>query len=181
MLIKEDQIYSQYAARLLAVCMRYTGERSAAEDVLHDSFISIFKSLGRFDFRGEKALYAWMRKIAVNTCINAYHKRKKEEGEIDADDVAETIHDVRIQQNDFLSEEILLRFIQELPDGYRTVFNLFEIDGYSHQEISEMIGSSYTTVRTQLFKAKRSLKQKIEKYLGEEFKHHVGVKKEIEE
>lgn len=164
-------MYERFAPVLMGICLRYARCTEDAEDLLQDTFIKIFTNIDTCNDAGN--LSGWVRKIAVNTCINAYYKKKREDGKIDADDVAETINDVRIQQNDFLSEEVLLRFVSELPDGYRTVFNLFEIDGYSHQEISEMTGSSYVTVRTQLFKAKRSLKQKIEQYLGEELKDHI--------
>lgn len=171
----QAMMYEKYAPVLMGICMRYARNAEDAEDLFHDAFVKILTNIDSCDENGN--LSGWVKKITVNTCINAYYKKKREAGNtIEAEDVAETAGDFRIQQNDFITQTLLLKFINELPDGYRTVFNLFEIDGYSHLEISEMTGSSYSTVRSQLFKAKRTLKQKIEKYLGEELKDHVNHK-----
>ncbi len=160
--------------------MRYAHDEEDACDILHDAFVKIFTNISKVDENG--SYEAWMKTITVNTAINAYHYKNKTKGAVAVDEVQERVEDLRIKQNDFLSQEILLRFINELPDGYRTVFNLFEIDGYSHLEISKMIGSSYSTVRSQLFKAKRALKKKIEEYLGTELKQRgYGENKETEE
>ncbi|MCR5115152.1 MAG: RNA polymerase sigma factor [Bacteroidales bacterium] len=167
----QAMLYEKFAPVLMGICIRYTRNMEDAQDLLHDSFVKIFTNIDSCDENGN--LLGWTRKIAVNTCINAYYKKKREEGTVEAEEVAETTGDVRIQQSDFLTQELLLRLVSELPDGYRTVFNLFEIDGYSHHEIAEMTGSSYSTVRSQLFKAKRALKKRIETLLGEEIKDHI--------
>ena len=161
----QSQLYSKYAPVLMGICLRYARNEEDAKDILHDSFVKILTNLDKVDENG--SYEGWMRTIVVNTATNAYRAKIKNSSPVDLDEVQETVEDVRIVQNDFLSQEILLKFISELPDGYRTVFNLFEIDGYSHLEISEMTGSSYSTVRSQLFKAKRALKKKIEAHLGE--------------
>ncbi len=161
----QSRLYDKYAPALMGICLRYARNEEDAKDILHDSFVKILTNLDKVDENG--AYESWMRTIVVNTAINAYRAKMKTGLPVDLDEVQETVEDVRIVQNDFLSQEILLRFISELPDGYRTVFNLFEIDGYSHLEISQMTGSSYSTVRSQLFKAKRALKKKIEEHLGE--------------
>lgn len=164
----QSQLYSKYAPALMGICLRYARNEEDAKDILHDSFVKILTNLDKVDENG--SYEGWMRTIVVNTAINAYRAKIKTGTPVDLDEVQEMVEDVRIVQNDFLSQEILLRFISELPDGYRTVFNLFEIDGYSHLEISEMTRSSYSTVRSQLFKAKRALKKKIEEHLGEVMK-----------
>ena len=161
----QSQLYSKYAPVLMGICLRYARNEEDAKDILHDSFVKILTNLDKVDENG--SYEGWMRTIVVNTAINAYRAKIKANTSVEIEEVQEMVEDVRIVQNDFLSQEILLRFISELPDGYRTVFNLFEIDGYSHLEISEMTGSSYSTVRSQLFKAKRALKKKIEAHLGE--------------
>ena len=161
----QSQLYSKYAPVLMGICLRYARNEEDAKDILHDSFVKILTNLDKVDENG--SYEGWMRTIVVNTAINAYRAKIKANASVEIEEVQEMVEDVRIVQNDFLSQEILLRFISELPDGYRTVFNLFEIDGYSHLEISEMTGSSYSTVRSQLFKAKRALKKKIEAHLGE--------------
>ena len=158
-------LYQKYAPMLMAICMRYARNEEDAEDILHDSFVKILTNIDKMD--EDKPYVSWMKTIVVNTAINAYRNKVRTGVAVDIEDVEEQLGDVRIRTSDFLTRDILLKFISELPDGYRTVFNLFEIDGYSHLEISEMTGSSYSTVRLQLFKAKQSLKKKIEKYLAE--------------
>lgn len=158
----QEMLYQRFSPTLFAVALRYARNYDDAQDILHDAFVKILTNLDSFNENG--SLEGWMHAIVVNTAINAYHKKQKMNGTIDIDEVSEQVGDVTIRQKDFLSENILLQFVNELPDGYRTVFNLFEIDGYSHKEISEITGSSYTTVRTQLFKAKRALKKKIEDF-----------------
>lgn len=170
----QAMLYEKFAPALMAICIRYTRCQEDAQDILHDSFIKILTNIDTCNEEGN--IIGWMRTITINTAINAYNKRKKEGGKIEAEEVEENVKDVRIEQNDFLSESTLLRFVSELPDGYRTVFNMFEIDGYSHMEIANMTGSSYSTVRSQLFKAKRALKQKIEEYLGKELEDHINTK-----
>ena len=161
----QSELYRKYAPMLMAICMRYARNEEDAQDILHDSFVKILTNIDKVDENW--AYVGWMKTIVVNTAINAYRERAKTSGSVDIDDVQETIEDVRIETSDFLTRELLLKFISELPEGYRTVFNLYEIDGYSHLEITQMTGISYSTVRSQLFKAKRALKKKIEKYLGE--------------
>lgn len=161
----QSQLYNKYAPMLMAICMRYARNQEDAEDILHDSFVKIFTNIDKVDENW--AYVGWMKTIVVNTAINAYRDKIKSSGNVDIDEMQDTIEDVRLKQSDFLSRDLLLKFISELPEGYRTVFNLFEIDGYSHLEITKMTGISYSTVRSQLFKAKRALKKKIEKYLGE--------------
>ncbi len=158
----QEMLYQRFSPTLFAVALRYARNYDDAQDILHDAFVKILTNLDSFNENG--SLEGWMHAIVVNTAINAYHKKQKTGVAVSIDDLGEQIGDVTIQQKDFLSENILLQFVNELPDGYRTIFNLFEIDGYSHKEISEMTGSSYTTVRTQLFKAKRALKKKIEEF-----------------
>ena len=161
----QSQLYNKYAPMLMAICMRYARNEEDAEDILHDSFVKILTNIDKVDENW--AYVGWMKTIVVNTAINAYRDKLKAGVNVDIDEMQEVIEDVRMEQSDFLSRELLLKCISELPEGYRTVFNLYEIDGYSHLEITKMTGISYSTVRSQLFKAKRALKKKIEKYLGE--------------
>lgn len=172
----QEILYQRFAPILMGICIRYTRNMEDAQDLLHDAFVKIYLNLNSFN-ETLGSLEAWVKTITINTAINVYRKKQKSGGTmIDIDEVANMIEDVQVRQNDFLSEKILLQFINELPDGYRTVFNLFEIDGYSHLEITKMLGSSYSTTRSQLFKAKRLLKQKIEAYLGKEFKDQIEKK-----
>lgn len=163
----QEMLYKRFSPVLYGVALRYARNEEDAQDILHDSFVKILTNLDSFD-ENSGSLEGWVRRITVNTAINAYHKKKKKEGAVDIDEVGDLIGDVTISQPDFLSEKILLNFINELPDGYRTVFNMFEVDGYSHKEISTLTGSSYATVRSQLFKAKRALKKRIEDFRAKE-------------
>lgn len=163
----QEMLYNRFAPKLMAIALRYARNQADAEDILHDSFVKVLTNLDNYNEDG--SLDGWVKRITVNTAINAYYKKKKMEDSIEVEDVREMTTAVNINYNDFLSEKILLQLINELPDGYRTVFNMFEIDGYSHKEISEMTGSSYSTVRSQLFKAKRALKKRLEEFLGEEY------------
>ena len=161
----QSQLYNKYAPMLMSICMRYARNEEDAQDILHDSFVKILTNIDKVDENW--AYVGWMKTIVVNTAINAYRDKMKTGVNVDIEEVQEVIEDVRLSQSDFLSRELLLKCISELPEGYRTVFNLYEIDGYSHLDITKMTGISYSTVRSQLFKAKRALKKKIEKYLGE--------------
>src|SRR5574344_1287714 len=171
----QEILYHKFSAVLMGVCMRYARNKEDAEDIMHDSFVKIFTNIGTYE--GTGSLEAWVKRITVNTAINAYYQKVKTGYSVDVDELQGMITDVRIKENDFLSEAVLLQFINELPDGYRTIFNLYEIDGYSHLEISKMTGGTYSTVRSQLFKAKRALKKKIENYFGTELKYYTDRNK----
>lgn len=142
------------------------GDREMAEDVLHDSFITIFRKIDDIEDRGEERLYAWMRRIAVNKCIDIIRKRKKpilslEEVRDLPDEVEQEPEGVRK-----IPPERLFRMIEELPEGYRTIFNLFCLDGYSHAEIAGMLGIKEKTSSSQYFRARSLLAQKIKDYLA---------------
>lgn len=156
----QELLYQKYAPMLMGICLRYARNTEDAEDILHDSFVKILVNIDKY--AEEYSFPNWLRRVTINTAINAYHEKKKMLNSVEMSEVEENIDDVRIGQTDFLSEKLLLQMINELPDGYRTVFNLYEIDGYPQNEIAEILGCSNTTVRTQLFKAKRALKAKIE-------------------
>lgn len=156
-------LYQLFSDMLMGICLRYAKNEMEAEDILHDSFIKIYTKIE--SYRGEGSLKAWVRQITVNTAINAYRKKVSKGFDVDIDEVEESTEDVRVVDSDATTLQVLLNFVNELPEGYRAAFNLYEIEGYSHKEIAEMLGCSPVTVRTQLFKAKQALKKKIENYL----------------
>lgn len=165
--VREKELYERYAARLLAVCLRYVGERSAAEDVLHDTFLKIFGSLGRFDFRSEPSLYAWMRRIAVNRSIDYLRSRARDTVPLD-DNADFEEKEVGEGFSEKIPPDVLMRFIEELPDGFRTVFNLYCLDGCSHAEIARMLGIKEKTSSSQYFRARAILAKRINAYLDEQ-------------
>ena len=160
--IREDrrcqkELFARYAGKMTTVCRRYARRSVEAEDILQDAFIRIFDHIRQFEFKG--SLEGWIRRIVVNTALKNYSKlsfqnentglAEIEEG-FDNPDVFSALH-----------EEYLLHLISRLPDGYRLVFNLAAIEGYSHKEIAETLGIEESTSRSQLTKARRFLQLKI--------------------
>ena len=161
----QKQLYEKYAPRLFGTCLRYAKNTTDSEDILQEGFIKIFKYLN--DFRNEGHLEGWMRKIMVTTALNFYKRKSLLNRNIDL----ENINPVSVTEPDaisILSKEELLSLIRQLPNGYRIVFNLYSIEGYSHKKIGEMLGISINTSKSQLARARISLQQKIHKLNGVE-------------
>ena len=150
----QELLYARYAPALLAVCGRYARSGGQAEDVLQDAFIRAFRNLEQY--RGEGPLAAWLRRIVVRTAINHYQAAAVRPAEVDLDEAAgisSDDHDALAQ----LSAADLRAVIQQLPDGYRIVLNLYCLDGYQHREIAELLGIDERTSSSQLAKARRKL------------------------
>lgn len=155
----EKLLYERFSGQMFAICKRYLPNQQEAEDVFHESMILAFTKLK--SWRKEGPLGGWIRKITVNQCINHLKKNKKMWTIENAD--LSKVHDASIDNilNPLNTAEIL-KCIAELPLGYRTVFNLFAIEGFSHQEIAQQLGISESTSKTQFLKSKLRLQQKIE-------------------
>lgn len=155
----QKALFDIYAPKLYAVCLRYLKDQMRAQDVLQDTFVKIFAHIG--NYKSEGAFEGWLKKIAVNTCLDQLRKDKKLLTVVSIDDVSH-----KLAQHDYSAEKLmaddLLKLIQALPDGYRTVFNLFAIEGYSHLEIAQQLGVSESTSKTQYLRARAYLKQRIE-------------------
>ena len=154
----QKQLYEKYASRLFGTCLRYAKNPTDAEDILQEGFIKIFKYLN--DFRNEGHLEGWMRKIMVTTALNFYKKKNLLNKNVDL----ENMSPVSASEPDaisILSKDELLSLIQQLPDGYRMVFNLYSIEGYSHKKIGEMLDISINTSKSQLSRARISLQRKL--------------------
>ncbi len=152
-------LYQKFASIMLVVCRRYTRSEQDAEDVLQEGFIKIFNNLDKY--RGDGSLEGWIRRIMVNTALNHYRSNLKSMYQLDIDEVQTAIEDVRPSNFDKLNANVLLKMIESLPDGYKLVFNLYEIEGYAHKEIAEMLNVSINTSKSQLLKARRVLQKKI--------------------
>lgn len=157
------ELYLKYGGKMLAVGMRYLADKEAAEDVLHDVFLRVFSSLKKFDYRGEGSLLAWLSRIMVNASLE--HIRKDRHADLVPienikDDIPDETIDVQL-----LSQGELMRLIEELPIGYRTVLNLFVFERKSHKEIAELLGINEKSSSSQFFRAKTLLKKKISDYL----------------
>lgn len=152
--LAQRQLYERHAGRLFAVCLRYL-KREDAEDALANAWIKVFRSLK--DFRGDSGLPTWMTRIVVNECLMLLRKKNVFFEQINE------VHEAQVFVTEEASdEEMLLQFVAELPLGFRTVFNLYAIEGYSHKEIASMLNISEGTSKSQLSRARNILKNKVE-------------------
>ena len=158
----QKELFRQYSGKFLSVCIRYTRHRMEAEDILQDGFIKIFKNLEKFEGKG--SFEGWMRRIMVNTALKNYHKSSYQKEKIGIEDYQEGALDPEVISA--LYEEELLAVIKELPDGYRVVFNMYVIEGYSHREIANELKIQESTSRSQLVKARKMLQLKISQIMG---------------
>jgi RNA polymerase sigma-70 factor (ECF subfamily) len=150
-------LFDTYAGKFMTVCLRYAADTMEAEDMLQDGFVRIFNNIHQFKFEG--SFEGWMRRVVVNVCLKKLQKKRlhfaemKETGSnVPALDASAYAH---------LGEEDLLKLISQLPDGYRIVFNLNVIEGYSHEEIAKELNIQPSTSRSQLVKARKMLQQQI--------------------
>lgn len=155
-----ELMYRRYASKMFGVCLRYAKNKMEAEDVLQEGFIKVFQSLS--SFRNEGSFEGWIRRIMVNTALNYYKHNLKYAETLDIDVYTDS-PSISIDFYDKIEEKSLLKLIQSLPEGYRLVFNLFAIEGYSHKEIADMLGISESTSKTQLFRARKMLQEKLVK------------------
>jgi RNA polymerase sigma factor (sigma-70 family) len=159
---KAQQIlYDRYSHFLLGVCMRYANDKAEAEDILQDSFLKIFFNIK--DFSGTGSFIGWLRKVAVNTAITHYHKNLKYRYSVDIDEYVSVETGVTSFEEDFFTSDELYMVLNELPNGYRMVFNLYAVEGYKHKEIAEMLGIDTNTSKSQYSRAKAAIREKLEK------------------
>ena len=151
-------LYDRLAPRMFPLCIRYVCDRSLAEDVLQDGFVTLFTRLQ--DFKGDGSFEGWARKIFVTTALMSLRKKDalKMSDELD---VVRGMKAETVSQTQNLGYKELMELVMSLPPGFRTVFNLYSIEGYSHKEIGEMLGINETTSRTQLSRARIWLQNKI--------------------
>ncbi|WP_378180588.1 RNA polymerase sigma factor [Aquimarina sp. SS2-1] len=152
----QEQLYRLYGSKLFSICLKYSYNYASAEDTLQDAFITIFDKIEQYKNKG--SFEGWMKRITINTALQKYRKQKVFEiiGE-------EQIEEVEVEvDEDNVSLDYLLQIIQQLPDRYRLVFNLYVLDGYSHKEIAGMLDISTGTSKSNLARARKILKEKIE-------------------
>ena len=166
----QELLYRQSASKMLAVCMRYARDRMEAEDTLQLGYIKVFQKVK--EYRGDGAFEGWIRRIMVNTAIESYRKNLR------------TLQIVPIEESneqpaagfDFsrMAMQDLLGLIQQLADGYRIVFNMYIIEGYSHKEIAATLGISEGASKSQLSRARAILREEIIKMEGINYAAHAG-------
>ena len=159
----QEELYRRFSPRMYAVCLRYAGNPEEAEDILQEGFIKIFKKLG--SFRSEGSFEGWIRRIFVNTAIE--HFRRKRYLQPVTEKEENTLEGSYLSVLDNLAERDIMELIQQLSPGYRTVFNMYVVEGYTHKEIGDMLGISEGTSKSQLSRAKVILQQMVKKYLEE--------------
>ena len=154
-----SQLYQRYVGILTSVCYRYVAQESDVKDVLQNSFVKIFTSLSKFEFRGEESLRVWMTRIVVNESLNYLQSRKKMLF-VEDERILRDLPDEEVNL-DRISDDELHQLIRELPDGYRTVLNLFVFEGLSHRQIAELLSIKESTSASQFYFAKRLLAKRI--------------------
>lgn len=152
----QRELYDKYSPQMLSVCRRYVQTVEDAEEVLSNAFIKVFRKIDQYS--GEGPLGAWVRRIMVNESLNFIRYKKNLFVEIEEENHRSFSH-TNVQ--DQLNADHLMALVMELPLGYRTVFNLYGIEGYNHKEIGEMLGISENTSKSQLSKARKHLQQKL--------------------
>ena len=155
----QRELFRRYAGKMLGVCQRYARSTADAEDIVQDAFIKVFEKI--FQFKSEGSFEGWIRKIVVNTALKKYTviRFDKEVSGYEITDRNES--SIEASAYSHLNEKELLGMINNLPDGYRLVFNLYVIEGYQHEEIAQMLKIQSGTSRSQLVKARNMLKQQI--------------------
>ena len=153
----QRQLFEKYSPRMLGLCFRYAGDEMIAEDIMVEGFMRVFSKIDQFS--GDGSFEGWMRRIMVNEALGFLRKQKRILEDTLSDE-AENIADYGYADQNLNAEE-LLALISELPAGYRTVFNLYAIEGYAHMEIAEMLGISESTSKSQLHRARAMLQKMV--------------------
>jgi RNA polymerase sigma-70 factor (ECF subfamily) len=162
----QELLYKQFASKMLGVCMRYATDRMEAEDMLQNGFIKVFQKVN--DYRGEGTFEGWIRRIMVHSSIEYYRKHHKMMQMVDIDEAGQepSVNPLAVSN---LDAKVLLALIQQLASGYRIVFNLYALEGYSHKEIAAIVGISEGASKSQLSRARNILKEQIAKMEGKSY------------
>ncbi len=160
-----DRLYAEYAGYLTGVCARYIPNREDLHDVLQEAFIKIFTKISTFEYRGKGSLKAWLTRVVVNEALH-FLRDKHTDLFVDTDNELPDVPESP-PPNDLTSDQLMM-FIGQLPPGYRTVFNLFAIEGKSHNEIATLLNIKPATSASQYFKAKNMLATLVKQYINKE-------------
>ncbi|MEO8405744.1 MAG: RNA polymerase sigma factor [Chitinophagaceae bacterium] len=159
----QEELYRRFSPRMYAVCLRYAGNSEEAQDILQEGFIKIFKKLDTF--RSEGSFEGWIRRIFVNTAIEHFRRKKYLQPVTEKEE--STLEGNYLSVLDNLAERDILDLVQQLSPGYRTVFNMYVVEGYTHKEIGDIMGISEGTSKSQLSRAKVILQEMVKKFLEE--------------
>lgn len=153
----QEHLYQLFSGKLYAICLKYSRSQIEAQDNLQDSFVTIFNKIKDYRFKG--SFEGWLKRVTINTVLQKY--RKEYMVELVSEDIEEEVT-IDVDKDRDVSLEYLLQIIQDLPDKYRLIFSLYVLDGYSHKEIASMLNISIGTSKSNLFRAKKILKNNIE-------------------
>ena len=154
----QKDLYEMFAPKMFSICLRYAKNQMDAEDILQDAFVKLFNNLSKF--RGEGSFEGWVRRIFVNTAIEQLRRNKVKF--TDSDDFGNVIVDKKENALDCLYEKDLLKTSMKLSEGYRTVFHLYAVEGYSHKEIAKKLGITESTSKSQFSRAKAILRDALQ-------------------
>lgn len=157
----QRELYNRFAPKMYGVCLRYAANAEEAEDILQEGFIKVFRKIG--SFRGEGSFEGWVRRIFVNTAIE--HYRKKVYLQPITEHEEDTVEGNLLSVLDNLAERDIINLVQQLSPGYRTVFNMYVVEGYTHKQIAEQLGISEGTSKSQLSRAKQILQELVQTFI----------------
>lgn len=167
----QDALYKKFSSLLFGICLRYARNRMEAQDVLQEVFVKVYNNIRSYNNEG--SFEGWLRRIAVNTSITNYRKNLKHAYQADVDELIRTNDEpMHFEDLEFTAEEMML-CIENLPLGYKTVFNLYVVEGFMHKEISDMLGIDVNTSKSQLSRAKTYLQRELKNIATVKIKEHV--------
>src|SRR5690349_7685080 len=155
------ELYERFSAKMYGVCLRYAANSEEAEDILQEGFIKVFRKID--SYRGDGSFEGWIRRIFVNTAIE--HFRKKSYLQPITEQEESSIEGKYVSVLDTLAEKDIIKLIQQLSPGYRTVFNMYVVEGYTHKQIADVLKISEGTSKSQLSRAKLILQELVKKHL----------------
>lgn len=159
----QKNLYEKYASSMYAICLRYTSDDASARDLLHDGFIKIFSVIRSFSGKG--SFEGWLKRVFINLALENMRKEKLTVSSDEMQSIPDIVAEDSINNEKDISEEELIKMIQELPKGYRSVFNLYAIENLSHREIAQMLGIAEGTSRSQYIRARQILQEKVAMHL----------------
>lgn len=166
--VARRQLYERYAGKMMAICMRYMGNREEAEDLLHDGYIKLYGSFDKFDWQGEGTLPAWMARVMANLALQRLRKNDVMSQTVELENTAELRDDVDRPDEgpdiETIPKKVLVQFIEELPPGYRAVFNMHVFEGKNHIEIGKELGINNKSSASQLVRARAILKERVNEW-----------------
>lgn len=157
-----EELYQMFSAKMFAICIRFSRDRAEAEDTLQDGFIKIFDTIGQYSGKG--SFEGWMKRIFINTALEKFRKKHQ----IQLVEELPDIEDCDIDENMQIPSEVLTEFIEQLPERYKLVFNLYVMEDMQHKEIADSLGITEGTSKSNLARARDILKRKIKEYLDHE-------------